>query len=470
MRNRLRELTSRLTGTKKHPDPASDEAVPCVPCQQKKGVRQFSLNAPDVPPVVDDFVPILNDQMTFTALDGQVVLHDPQRDVSHVLNAGAALVWATVDDRLRTIDLVEQLAVETGEPHETIDRDVRLVLAQFLNSGIVLAEPPAGPVHDLSALEHEAALLAREARRGAAHARLALVLEHRDWCSGIGPRQAGGTTVLVRTNDPTIQGHLDEVLSSLPAADQVEATISVVDRGRDGGHRYRVIVDNEVRFRVHTAEEATDHVLTQLNLLAIGRTPHKLLFHGGAVERDGFVVAVLGPSGQGKSTLTAALVQRGWGYLSDELVTVDPATLRVEPYPKALDLSDQSLELLGPVDALPPLPPGKRQVPPASLGSLSTGGRLGLLVMLGADDAGGHDVSERAGGSPLAPIDALQQLMLNTFRETMQLPDALDHLARLCTVVPAVALERSDLERSCSQIVHAVQAHALGPASQHIGH
>ena len=79
------------------------------------------------------------------------------------------------------------------------------------------------------------------------------------------------------------------------AAAIADHTISVVDRGRDGTHRYRIIIDDEIRMRRSTAAEAADHVLTELNLLAIANTPGKLLFHGGAVERDGQVVALTDP-------------------------------------------------------------------------------------------------------------------------------------------------------------------------------
>ena len=201
---------------------------------------------------------------------------------------------------------------------------------------------------------------------------------------------------------------------------------------------------------VHTSS-ATDHVLTELNLLAIANTPDKMLFHGGAVERDGEVVAVLGVSGQGKSTLTAALVQRGWNYLSDELVIVDPATYDVHPYPKALDLNEESVALLDSVRPISTFATGKVQVSPESLGTTSNGGRLVLLVMLAVadeDDPG----DPTAAVTSLAPIESLQQLMMNTFRETMALPDALERQARLCTTVPSFALARTSLDRSCALI------------------
>ena len=120
-------------------------------------------------------------------------------------------------------------------------------------------------------------------------------------------------------------------------------------RARRGGAacRYRVVVDGRVVARVDTPSAVAVHALHHLDELAVDGSGGALLFHAGAVERDGRVVMVLGVSGKGKSTLTAALVQRGFRYLSDEIVAVDIATGEVRPYPKALDLHPGSLDLLG---------------------------------------------------------------------------------------------------------------------------
>ena len=55
-------------------------------------------------------------------------------------------------------------------------------------------------------------------------------------------------------------------------------------------------------------------------VFATGRIP----FHCGLVTRNGLGFAITGPSGVGKSTLTTALVQRGFGFMSDDVVVLDP--------------------------------------------------------------------------------------------------------------------------------------------------
>jgi hypothetical protein len=93
--------------------------------------------------------------------------------------------------------------------------------------------------------------------------------------------------------------------------------------------------------------EALTHLLTDVNFNAVASRPNKLVVHAGAVTLKGSALLLPGPSGAGKSTLTAALVSRGFGYLSDEAAAVDPVSLEIEPYPKPLTLSADSLAKLG---------------------------------------------------------------------------------------------------------------------------
>lgn len=52
--------------------------------------------------------------------------------------------------------------------------------------------------------------------------------------------------------------------------------------------------------------------------------PDLLWLHAGAAMGDGRAVLLPGAAGAGKSTLTAGLVARGWSYLADDIVPVDP--------------------------------------------------------------------------------------------------------------------------------------------------
>jgi hypothetical protein len=62
--------------------------------------------------------------------------------------------------------------------------------------------------------------------------------------------------------------------------------------------------------------------------------PHAV-FHGAAlVDRAGGGLVLAGPSGHGKSSLSLALVERGFGFLGDDYAPVDLASGTVWPFPR----------------------------------------------------------------------------------------------------------------------------------------
>ncbi len=68
------------------------------------------------------------------------------------------------------------------------------------------------------------------------------------------------------------------------------------------------------------------------------------VFHSASVVKDGKAILLVGESGKGKTTLTLALIKRGFHYLSDDQSVVHPEKLKILPAPKALHLKGKSLE------------------------------------------------------------------------------------------------------------------------------
>ncbi|MEO9240184.1 MAG: hypothetical protein ABI418_19075, partial [Jatrophihabitantaceae bacterium] len=86
--------------------------------------------------------------------------------------------------------------------------------------------------------------------------------------------------------------------------------------------------------------------LAGLTELAVSRSP-LLCIHAGVVLGRAGVLAFPGQSGLGKSTLTAALVRAGFGYLSDETLALQRRTGRVARFARPLGLAPDVWELLG---------------------------------------------------------------------------------------------------------------------------
>ena len=92
-------------------------------------------------------------------------------------------------------------------------------------------------------------------------------------------------------------------------------------------------------------DDTVANVIAGLNRAVIDSLD-RFAVHSGVVATGDRIIALPAESGNGKTTLTAALLQRGLSYLSDEaLIFEDAAT--VVPYPKPLALSPWSRETLG---------------------------------------------------------------------------------------------------------------------------
>ena len=71
-----------------------------------------------------------------------------------------------------------------------------------------------------------------------------------------------------------------------------------------------------------------------------------LIIHAAVIEKGGYAAILPAPPGLGKSTLCAALVNRGWRLLSDELALVRVSDGKIIPLPRPVSLKNQSIEII----------------------------------------------------------------------------------------------------------------------------
>jgi len=104
---------------------------------------------------------------------------------------------------------------------------------------------------------------------------------------------------------------------------------------RLSGPDWAVVVENEVLSVRTDMVEATEAVLSDLELWIAECARNRVFVHAGCVAVDGQAIVLPGRSMSGKSSLTAALVRAGADYYSDEYAVFDNRGL-VRPYPRRL--------------------------------------------------------------------------------------------------------------------------------------
>ncbi len=109
---------------------------------------------------------------------------------------------------------------------------------------------------------------------------------------------------------------------------------------------YLIRTDGEDRFIVRSRRSVLPHVEWAINAAVAASLPRFYQIHAGVVARDGAGLLLPANPQSGKSTLVARLVTRGWDYLSDEFALIDPRTLRLSPYPKAVCIKHGSFSVL----------------------------------------------------------------------------------------------------------------------------
>lgn len=371
-------------------------------------------------------------------IDGELFVLDPGSGRLHVLSSSAGRVYGAVDGTRTATDVVDALSAELGAPGDRFEGDIRRALAAMAEQRLLVVDDPSSwaaglprvrvgpdPPHDVRTVEGPMAV------------------------DDLGTRRAGAAVIRVVSNAPAVSGLLLEPLALLPHASPsaaVDSVISVTDPGDDGPYEIR---EGHTAFAsAVSADEAADAVLAACNQAATTVPSHTVRLHGGVVAFGDRAVVICGESGSGKSSLTAALVRAGWSYLTDEVAIVEPGTWEVTPYPKWVDLSASSLQLIG-LDAAAAIGPSgpKFHLPPSAVGTVGERSAVVAIVLL--DDS---DADQVPNVRELDGRDATLTMLSNVFATTWDDPNGLQAVADLCSAALVVQLARSTLDEMVSLV------------------
>lgn len=109
--------------------------------------------------------------------------------------------------------------------------------------------------------------------------------------------------------------------------------------------RYELLRDHETVGRVSSIGLLVDLLFRDATNGAVS-TIRYIAIHAAAAVLQGSAVIMPAPSGCGKTTTVAGLVQRGWDFLTDEAVLISMADGLVYPFPRPLSISPGSMRVL----------------------------------------------------------------------------------------------------------------------------
>jgi hypothetical protein len=196
---------------------------------------------------------------------------------------------------------------------------------------------------------------------------------------------------------------------------------------------------------VHRAPEVDPGLIpifVEGNILAHALAADGLLaLHSSAVEVDGQAVAIVGPSGMGKSTIAALLCAAGAGLVSDDVLRVDSAYPRPVCFPgtRALRLRPAAASLAGAINAtaVDETADGRTKVMPARRADTPLPVTAAILPEPSRE-------AEALEVTRLGPIDGLKQLISNPRLVAWRAPEQIGKLFQLTAeVAPGLRIYRA---------------------------
>lgn len=106
------------------------------------------------------------------------------------------------------------------------------------------------------------------------------------------------------------------------------------------------LLDGTPPFKPLPFDQAFPMLEWGLNWCVSSQANSYLIIHAAVVEKGGYAAILPAPPGSGKSTLCAALVNRGWRLLSDELALIRVSDGKIIALPRPVSLKNQSIDII----------------------------------------------------------------------------------------------------------------------------
>ena len=253
-----------------------------------------------------------------------------------------------------------------------------------------------------------------------------------------------GRAVEVCADDPAVLAGVERQFQHMLSTRSAEVVAALQVRRHSTGYRLLGSVAAE------SAEGSLSMILSslyyQVVIRLIDSQPKLLWLHAGSAAYQGRAVLVSGASGSGKSTLVTSLCNRGWSFLSDDVVPVDLSALTVLPFPQMPMVRKNCGRELEP-DRIQDLPKTKPLLPADRVSSRAA--PVAALILPRYTSSG------LRGLSPCSPAQACMELLRNCLNFKVHRESAVQGLCALVKQVPAFYLPFSRGADAAQQIARA---------------
>jgi hypothetical protein len=276
----------------------------------------------------------LRSNLAFLPIDDQVVVFSEETQSLVGLNASAAYIAQQVSAGTPPSSIVRELAQNGTTSTEEASDWIAATLEALRSHGMAADTPqpePSGPAETQQ----------QEQEQEQRASRIAMMPPYVPVTAGVERRyRLLDTVALMRFALPGQAEAVDAALGHLAFDGSAEPTILIDIQaavfGSRGSVRSYIYCDGRpVQFTTGLFRLAPE-VKFLIWQQAVERFDFLFYIHAGAVGVGDRCVLLPAAAGSGKSSLTAALVHRGYRYLSDEVALIQPTTFRVPPVPLAV--------------------------------------------------------------------------------------------------------------------------------------
>lgn len=347
----------------------------------------------------------------------------------HLLNGSAAAIWRALPGADTIGDLTVRLGDDFGVDPLAIRRDVEHSLDQLRADGLLCIDDRFAPP---CARTPGSTFVPSPGR-----------------ASDLGCFAALDARVRLAVDSSEIGGVIAAALAPLRCADAPTHEISISEAENA---TWTLRVDDGDPVSMASPLSVVLRAVAEINTLAVASVPDHLVFHAGAVARDGAAVLLPAASNHGKSTLTTALVRAGMAYLTDEAAAVGPDEL-VRPFAKAIALDPGSFPLFA--DLAPAADESglaravacrEWHIAPDRLGSVGEASRIAAIVCPHWRAGASTRISEISAG------EALHLLLGEAFDFAAGGQPVFDRLVRLVDDVPVYRLGYGELDEAVLEV------------------